>query len=311
MSAPKSANALSNSHRRTFIANSLLVAGAIHTSNVLGGAVYAQPKTLASRAPVALKLGLVTYQWGKDMALKDLITTCEQTHFEGVELRSTHRHGVEPSMSAEARREAKKLFADSKVALVGLGSACEYHAVDQGVVKKNIDETKAFLDLSAELGGSGVKVRPNGLPKEVPVEKTLEQIGEALHGLGDYAAKLGQQIRVEVHGAGTQEIPNMRKIMEVANHPSVVVCWNCNPTDLQGAGFEANYDALSQWMGTVHIHDLRPGKVNYPWDKLFERLRVCEAKGFTGWCLLEDGATPSDIPAAMRENHTVFTQMKR
>ncbi|MEY2613057.1 MAG: hypothetical protein RL069_1869, partial [Planctomycetota bacterium] len=183
MSTPKSVNALNKSTRRTFIANSLAVAGAIHGSNALGRAAYAQPVMPVSRAPVALKLGLVTYQWGKDMALKELIATCEQTHFEGVELRSTHQHGVEPSMSAEARREAKKLFADSKVALVGLGSACEYHAVDQGVLKKNIDETKAFLDLSAELGGSGVKVRPNGLPKEVPVEKTLEQIGEALRGL--------------------------------------------------------------------------------------------------------------------------------
>ena len=68
---------------------------------------------------------------------------------------------------------AKKRFADSPVALVGLGSACEYHAVSPSVVEKNIDETKAFIDLSAELGGSGVKVRPNGLPSEVPVEKTL------------------------------------------------------------------------------------------------------------------------------------------
>lgn len=274
--------------------------------------IHAAGYVVANRTSIAvpLKLGLVTYQWGKDMSLGDLLTTCEQTHFEGVELRSTHRHGVEPSMSASARSEAKKRFADSSVALVGLGSACEYHAVDKTVVQKNIDETKAFLDLCAELGGTGVKVRPNGLPKDVPVEKTLEQIGKALHELGSYAAKLQQQIRVEVHGAGTQEIPNMRKIMEVADHPNVVVCWNCNPTDLQGAGFEANYDSLAPWMGTVHIHDLRPGKVDYPWDKLFERLRVCDAKGFTGWCLLEDGATPTDIPAAMHENHTVFSQYK-
>lgn len=272
----------------------------------VNGFVTANRPTIA----VPLKLGLVTYQWGKDMSLADLITTCAQTRFEGVELRSTHRHGVEPSMSANARGEAKKRFADSPVALVGLGSACEYHAVDQVVVRKNIDETKAFLDLCAELGGTGVKVRPNGLPKEVPVEKTLEQIGKALHELGIYAAKLQQQIRVEVHGAGTQEIPNMRKIMEVADHPNVVVCWNCNPTDLQGAGFEANYDSLAPWMGTVHIHDLRPGKVNYPWDKLFERLRTCDSRGFTGWCLLEDGATPTDIPAAMRENQELFYQFK-
>ena len=256
-----------------------------------------------------LKLGLVTYQWGKDFALAELLKVCEQTQYLGVELRSTHKHGVEPGMSVTARTEAKKLFADSSVALVGLGSACEYHAADRATVAKNIDETKAFLDLSAELGGTGVKVRPNGLPQEVPVEKTLEQIGKSLRIVGEYAKQSGQQIRLEVHGKGTQEIPNFKRIMEVADHPNVVVCWNCNPTDLSGPGFAANFDALAQWMGTVHIHDLRPGKVEYPWQELLKRLKACTAKNFTGWCLMEDGAVPSDIPAAMRENRSVFESM--
>jgi sugar phosphate isomerase/epimerase len=258
---------------------------------------------------VPLKLGLVTYQWGKDLSLVDLLDVCKRTHYAGVELRSTHRHGIEPSMNAAQRSEAKKRFADSPVALVGLGSACEYHAVSPSVVEKNIDETKAFIDLSAELGGSGVKVRPNGLPSEVPVEKTLEQIGKSLQIVGRYAAKANQQIRLEVHGKGTQEIPNMKRIMEVADHPNVVVCWNCNPTDLIGPGFDANFDALAPWLGTVHIHDLRPGKVDYPWPALFKKLKASEAKGFTGWCLMEDGATPPDIPAAMLENHSVFESL--
>lgn len=261
----------------------------------------------AGRTP--LQLGLVTYQWGKAMSLPELLEVCGRTGFTGVELRSTHAHGVEPGMSAAARADVRHRFADSPVKLVGLGSACEYHATDPAVVRRNIDETKAFVDLCAELGGSGVKVRPNGLPKEVPVEKTLEQIGAALRVVGDHAAKAGQQIRVEVHGAGTQEIPHMRRIMEVADHPQVVVCWNCNAADLAGDGFDANFTALERWMGTVHIHDLRPGKVNYPWERLFPRLAACRAAGFTGWCLLEDGSVPDDIPAAMRENRAVFDRL--
>jgi sugar phosphate isomerase/epimerase len=289
--------------RRRFLASSAAAAVALPAA-APRGSVAAET---AAKQP--LKLGLVTYQWGKDMPLADLIAVCGRTGFAGVELRSTHRHGVEPSLSPQQRADARAMFKDSKVTLVGLGSACEYHAADEAVVRKNIDETKAFVDLSAELGGSGVKVRPNGLPKGVPVEKTLEQIGKALTVVGEYAAKAGQQIRVEVHGAGTQEIPHMRKIMEVADHPAVVVCWNCNPTDLKDPGFEANFDALATWMGTVHIHDLRPGKVNYPWEKLFARLKACTAPGFTGWCLLEDGVVPADIPSAMEENRRVFDRL--
>lgn len=275
--------------------------------SMLASRLPAHAAPASARPP--LQLGLVTYQWGKDLPLADLLEVCERTGFTGVELRSTHAHGVEPGMSDDRRVEAKRRFADSPVKLVGLGSACEYHAPDPAVVRKNIDDTKAFIDLSAELGGSGVKVRPNALPADVPIEKTLEQIGNALRVVGDYAAKAGQQIRLEVHGAATKEIPHMRRIMEVADHPQVVVCWNCNPSDLTGPGFDANFDALAPWMGTVHIHDLRPGKVDYPWDKLFTKLKACTAKGFTGWCLLEDGAIPTDIPAAMEENRREFDRL--
>ena len=50
-------------------------------------------------------------------------------------------------------------------------------------MKKNIETCKEFVQLVADIGGRGVKVRPNGLPKGVTVEKTLEQIGKALDPL--------------------------------------------------------------------------------------------------------------------------------
>ena len=65
-----------------------------------------------------MKLGIVTYMWGADWDLPTLIKNCEATGFEGIELRSTHKHGVEPSLSKEQRAEVRKRFADSKVACV-------------------------------------------------------------------------------------------------------------------------------------------------------------------------------------------------
>ena len=41
-----------------------------------------------------------------------------------------------------------------------------------------------------------MKVRPNGMPKDVPEEKTLEQIGRALIELGEFAEGYGQQVRL-------------------------------------------------------------------------------------------------------------------
>ena len=70
-----------------------------------------------------MQLGLVTYQWGADWDLPTLIKNCQETGFAGVELRTTHKHGVEPSLDDNQRQEVAKRFGDSGVTLVGLGTA--------------------------------------------------------------------------------------------------------------------------------------------------------------------------------------------
>jgi sugar phosphate isomerase/epimerase len=127
-----------------------------------------------------------------------------------------------------------------------------------------------------------VKVRPNGLPKEVPQEKTLEQIGKSLRELGEFADGYGQQIRLEVHGAGTSLLPNIKTIIDVANHKNVGVCWNSNQTDLEGQGFDYNFDLVKSRIFSVHMRDLFLDE--YPFRKLLTRLNE---SGFTGFCLAE------------------------
>ncbi|MFO0900648.1 MAG: sugar phosphate isomerase/epimerase family protein [Pirellulales bacterium] len=247
-----------------------------------------------------MQLGLVTYMWGAEWDLPTLLRNCRDTGFAGVELRTTHKHGVEPALSTEQRREVAKRFADSGVQLVGLGSACEYHSPDPAVVKANIEETKGFIRLCHDVGGSGVKVRPNDLPKDVPVEKTIEQIGRALNEVASYGEGYGVKIRLEVHGRGTSDLEVVKRIMDVANHPGNVVCWNCNQEDLAGKGLEHNFHLVQDRLGTVHIHDLI---TQYPWKQLFGLLR--QAK-FNGWTLLEEGAPTADPLRVMRYYRLVW-----
>ena len=127
----------------------------------------------------------------------------------------------------------KARFADSPVTLVGLGTNEHFDQKDPAEVQACIEAAKAFVILSHDVGGSGVKVKPNNLPKDVPVEKTTEQIGKALNVLGAFAADYGQQIRLEVHGA-CAPLPIMKQIIDVATHPNVYLCWNSNQKDLEG-----------------------------------------------------------------------------
>ena len=251
-----------------------------------------------------MQLGLCTYNWGKDWDLPTVIKNCEASGFLGVELRSTHKHGVEPSLTPVQRKEVAKRFGDSPVQLVGLGSACEYHSPDPAVLKKNIEETKAFIHCCHDCGGTGVKVRPNGLPADVPVEKTIAQIGKALAEVGEYGEGYGVQIRVDIHGKGTQELPHMKSIMEAAQHANVAVCWNSNPTDLNGKGLEANFNMVKKYLGaTTHIHDLTS---DYPWQQLFTLLK--QAK-YEGWTLVEEGADTPDPIRVMKYYRLLWERM--
>ena len=112
-------------------------------------------------------------------------------------------------------------------------------------MRKNIDETKEWIKLAKDLGSPSVKVRPNGLPKNVPEEKTLEQIGKSLAECAAFAQDNGIKLQLEVHGTDTQRVPRIRKIFDYAgNHPALKACWNCNQTDLLDGGFDANFQLL-------------------------------------------------------------------
>ena len=68
-----------------------------------------------------LKLGLITYNLAKDWDVATIIERCSDTGFEGVELRTTHAHGVEVELSASERKNIRDTFADSPVELASLG----------------------------------------------------------------------------------------------------------------------------------------------------------------------------------------------
>ncbi|MCX7016626.1 MAG: TIM barrel protein, partial [Candidatus Sumerlaeota bacterium] len=147
-----------------------------------------------------MQLGLVTYNLAKDWDLETIIKNCEATGFQCVELRTTHAHKVEPDLDAAQRADVRKRFEQSKVALFGLGTTCEFHSPDPAVVRQNIETCRQFIQLAADVGARAVKVRPNGLRKDVPKEKTIEQIGKALAECAAIGAEAGICVTMEVHG---------------------------------------------------------------------------------------------------------------
>ncbi len=292
-------------HRRQFLQTSVLAAGlAVPT-------VSAAPSSKDDKTP-KFRLGLVTYNLAASWDLDTLLRVCKSAGISPVELRTTHKHGVEPSLSKDQRKDVRKRFADAGVAIWGCGTVCEFQSPDAAVVKKNIETCKTFVDLVADLGGRGVKVRPNGLPKGVAVEKTLEQIGKALIPCGKAAEDAGVEIWVEVHGNGTAHPPHMKTIMEHCGHPKVGLTWNSNASDIKDGSVAEYFNLLWPWIRSCHINELYKDAAGvYPYRELF---RLFREHGYDRATLCEVGrGVPDEATGAemLRYYKALWTELNR
>ncbi len=267
----------------------------------------ALPTCLASKAHAApgerCRLGLVTYLWGKDLTLPELIAAAEYSDVLGLELRTTHKHGVERDLNAAERRAVKARMADSPVTLVSIGSNERYDSPDPAKVKAAVAATRDFIDLSRDVGSSGVKVKGDRFYDNVPRQQTIDQVGAALRELGDYGADHGQEIRLEVHG-GFSELPIHHEILHAADHPNVKSCWNSNRQDLGGDGLKANFDLVKDHFGqTAHIRALE--NEDYPFAEL---IGLFVGMDYDGWLLLEarGDVKPHEVPEKLKHQKAVF-----
>jgi hypothetical protein len=267
-----------NSTRRDFLKAGGLGLGALGLtgSRLIAAANSGSPSFLKKAS--AMRIGLVTYNLAKDWEVPVIIRNCEEAKFEGVELRTTHAHGVEVHLTKDQRAEVRKQFADSKEALMGLGSAFDYHTPDQAKLRADIEATKQYIVLAHDVGATGVKVRPNGLPKEVPKEKTLEQIGRSLREVAEFAKDHGQQISSDCTVRKHRCCPTSNHYGCCRSQTSVCAGTRTQTDHLDGEGLRFQFQLVKDKIFRCICATLE----EYPFRRLVTRLNeIC----FSGFCL--------------------------
>ncbi len=264
-------------NRRSFLAGSAALAtGAI-------------PEARLAAAQGPFQLGCVTYNLLKDMDVESVIQTLESVGIAAVELRTGHKHGVEPGISAAERAKVRGRFERSKVRLLSYGTTCEFHSPDAAERLRQIGIGKSFVDLAADTGALGVKVRPNGLPKEVSYETTIRNIAGGLRELGEYAQPKGVEIWMEVHGPATSEPRVAADILRAAGRKNVGACWNSNAVDVKDGSLKQSFELLRPYIRSAHITELYSA---YPWRELFRLLRE---SGYDRYTLAEVGESADPV----------------
>lgn len=274
-------------------------------SSAAAGVPWLAPAQPAPGPPgPGFHLGAVTYNVLKDYDLETIISMLEAAGFEGVELRTGHKHGVEPSIGQAERAKVRQRFERAKVRLVSYGTTCEFHSPDAAERQRQVEIGKQFADLARDTGAHGIKVRPNDFPDGVPHEVTIQRIGSSLRELGDYSAKEGIEVYLEIHGRRTGHPAVAADIMKAAAHPHVGLCWNSDPPDVENGSIARNFELVKPWVRHVHINELAN---SYPWRELFTLLRGMHYQGYT-LCEADESKEPARF---LRWYRSLWTELNR
>ena len=116
---------------------------------------------------------------------------------------------------------------------------------------------------------------------------------------------MGQLIRLEVHGRETQQLPNIKAMMDYVENEGTKVCWNCNNQDLDGQGLEYNFNLVKDRFGdTCHVREFNEGE--YPYQQLMD---LFVGMDYDGWILMENRTKPTDLVTALHEQREIFFKM--
>ncbi|MCY3765326.1 MAG: sugar phosphate isomerase/epimerase [Gemmatimonadetes bacterium] len=225
-----------------------------------------------------MKLSWMTYGVLKDLSRQDLLQTLGDHGVEGVEFRTDlgHGHGVEASLDNAGRRQ---VIADCRAAgieIISVATGNRYHDEDATDLRDQIEQTKVRMDLAADLGAPRVRVFGNNFPKDVPREKTIAQVADALQELCAYGVERGIRPCLELHGEFDWR--SCRAVAEKVDHENFGLIWNSVAEDVVDGSVAQALDTVWPWLDHVHMHDL--AGQGYPYRELFRLLHQKEYAGY-------------------------------
>ena len=95
-----------------------------------------------------MKVAFMSFSWPQ-ASLAQLLSAARTYGYDGLEPRTGHAHGIDLSASASERVEIRRQAQDSGVALCCLALSCRY--TDPADVEQQVDETRRYVDLAADL----------------------------------------------------------------------------------------------------------------------------------------------------------------
>ena len=190
-----------------------------------------------------------------DADFAEFVGIAKRYGYDGIEPRtdSGHKHGIETGAAAASLSEAKKIAADSGVAICCVATGCLY--ADPKTLDINIDKTKAAIELAASVGAPVIRVFGGTIPEGLPREAAFDSVVKGLSAVAATAAAYNVTVCMETHDSWCDPT-HVLKVIESVNHSNIKVNWDImHPVITAGYAMNDAFNILKGHIRHVHVHD--------------------------------------------------------
>jgi sugar phosphate isomerase/epimerase len=190
-----------------------------------------------------------------ELTLGEMLALARRLGYNGIEprLSSGHRHNIETTLDADARRTARRQIEDSGIALCCLATGARL--ADPATARDNIESVRQAIALAGDLGCDRLRVFGGALATGLSRAAAIEVLARNLAALADEAAAAGVTLCLETHDDWTDPA-HVAAVMRWAGHPAAAINWDImHPVRQSGYTMDAAYDILKPWIRHVHFHD--------------------------------------------------------
>lgn len=235
-----------------------------------------------------MKLSFTTLSIARDLDLDNTIEMAKAAGCAGIEFRISQgqKHGVELETTKEQRCIIRRKMEDAYLETVSIATGCMFHFVDEKIRRENIEGAKMAAELAHDLSCKYIRVFGNDIPEDVNAQKCVAYVAEALSEVAGYAAPLGVDVLLEMHGK-FNFWGYVIEAVKLTGKANVGILYNCDNRDIVKDSVIETYERIAPFMRHVHMHEL--DSPIFPYMQLFSLLI---RDGYTGYLSAEIAYNP-------------------
>lgn len=258
---------------------------------------------------MAKELKLCAGAWGFRMVeIPAYLDACARLGFRFAEMNLTDAPGTKHLSDAPARADLDAMAAAEKAAGVKIVCLCVGNDfTDAEGAAASVAQVKGYVDIAADYGVEVVRVFAGWTPFEQLGTDSYGRCAAALAEVGEHARDKSVLIALENHGGPTATGAQVRRILELADHPNVQANFDGGNFAMSKEDPLAACQVLRGRIGYTHWKDVRAAGEELEYCALGDGItdwapvvRALLADGYDGYWAMEY-EEPADVEAGMRK----------